>query len=301
MPHAPALDARTWTMLLGLALIWGGSFLAYAIVLDELPVFITVAHRVLWAAVALGLYCLWRGIPLPRGARVWGACFVMGLLNNAIPFSLIAFGQTQIESGLAAILNASTALFGVLLAALFFADERLSARRLFGVLLGFSGVIVVMGLDTLGGFDLRAIGQLALIGSSISYGFAAVWARKTMGGLDPEASAFGMLTCSTLVMVPLALVLDGPPRFDLALSTVVAMLHLSLVATAGAYFLYYRLLRRAGSGNLLLVTLLVAPIAVLAGALVRAESLPPTALAGFGLLALGLLVIDGRILRWVRL
>jgi len=292
-----SLSFRAWVELLLLALIWGASFLTFAIALREVGVFTVVAHRVFWAALLLWIYVLWRGIPIPRKASVWAACFVMGALNNAIPFTLIAWGQTTIESGLTAILNATTAFFGILLASLFLPDERLTGRKILGVGLGFIGVIVTIGWTALSTLDLRSLAQLAILTGALSYGFAAVWARVRLSDLSPETAALGMLTGSSLIMVPTAIVIDGWPTAALAPETLASLAYLSIFATFGAYLLYYRVLSMAGSGNLMLVTILISPTAVLLGALILGESLAPSAYAGFAILSLGLLIIDGRLFR----
>ena len=134
-----------WAMLLALATVWGGSFFFNGIAVRELPVFTVVVSRVALAAILLlGLLRL-RGEPLPRDRRVWAAFFGMGLLNNAIPFSLIAWGQTHIASGVASILNAATPLFTVILAHVLTSDERMTGGRLAGVAIGFAGVAVMIG------------------------------------------------------------------------------------------------------------------------------------------------------------
>ena len=292
-----SLSPRAWSALFALAGIWGASFLAVRIALDEIGPLSAVAHRVLWAALLLWAWIALRRLPVPRDPRTWGAFFVMGALNNAIPFTLMAWGQLHIASGLAAILNASTAVFGVLAAAIFLADERLTTRRLVGVLTGFAGVAVAIGPGALAGFDLRSAGQLAVVAGTVSYALAGVWARKTLSGLPPQVAAAGMLTGSTLIMVPLAWAVEGPLPLDLAPVTWAAIAYYAVAATALAYLLYYRVLAMAGSGNLMLVTLLVAPIAIILGAAVRGEALPLTAFAGFALLALGLLILDGRLFK----
>ena len=294
------LSARAWAELLLLGLIWGASFLSIRVALDEVTVLWSVAWRVALGAAGLLAYLAARGVALPRGARLWGALFVMGLLNNVVPFSLMAWGQLHIESGLTAIFNAATAIFGVIVAALVFADERLTARRALGVGLGFAGVATAIGWSALASLDLRSLAQLAVLAGTVSYALAGAWARARLGGLHPAAAAAGMLLCSSAVMLPLAAALDGPPRLGLAPDTLAAIAYYGLAATAGAYLLYYRVLGMAGAGNLMLVTLLVAPVAIVLGALVLGEALSPAAYAGFALLALGLAVIDGRALRPLR-
>lgn len=287
----------TWAQLGLLALIWGGSFLSVRVALDEVGPMWIVGHRAVWAALVLWPVVMLRRLPLPRSWRLWGVLVVMGALNNAIPFGLLAWGQQHVETGLIAILNAATAIFGVLFAAIFFADERLSARKALGVALGFSGVVWVVGPAALSGFDPGALGQVAAIGATISYALAGVWARKKMGGLPPLTAAAGMTTGAALIMVPLAWLLEGAPRLDLAPATIAGLAYVSIGSTALAYIIYYRVIAIAGSGNVLLVTLMVAPVAIVLGVVVLDETLPVRAYAGFAALAAGLVVLDGRLLR----
>ena len=295
MRNAP-VPARAWIDLGLLALVWGAIFLFIAIALREMTPFWVVFHRVFWAAILLWLFVLWRGLYVPRGLRVWTAFFVMGALNNAIPFTLITWGQTEIESGLASILNATTAFFGIVVAAIFLADERLTANRVAGVLLGVAGVSVIIGIDALTAFDPRSLGQLAVLGAALSYAFAGVWAKKRMQGLTAAVSAAGMLTGSAVIMGALALGVEGAPDLSLTWTTVGALAYSATFGTVIAYLLYYRILATAGSGNLLLVTIMMPPISILLGALVLGERLAPTTYLGCGLIALGLVVLDGRVL-----
>lgn len=300
MSQPAAIPLRAWIDLCLLALAWGAIFLFIAIALREMTPLWIVFHRVFWAALALWALALWRGATIPRGARVWGAFLVMGALNNAIPFTLITWGQTEIESGLASILNATTAFFGIAVAAIFLADEALSPRRVAGALIGVAGVAVIMGREALGGFDPRALGQLAILGAALSYAFAGVWARKRLGGLTPLVSAAGMLTGSSLIMGPLACFAEGAPDLSLAPLTIAALAYSALIGTVIAYLLYYRILAAAGSGTLLLVTVMMPPISILLGALVLGERLGPEIYLGCLLIGGGLMVVDGRALGWVR-
>ena len=294
------IPARAWIEILLLSLLWGGSFLAISLALREVDVFTIVAIRVGGAAVVLWVYVFIRGLKVSRMGRIWGAFLVMGLLNNVLPFSLIVWGQQNIPSGLASIINASTAIFGVIVAAAIFADERLTPRKAIGVSIGFLGVATAIGLSALTQFDLRSLAQLALLGSSLSYALAGAWARRALKGLTPQVAAAGMTTCSALVMLPTAFWVEGVPELSLTMSTWAALAYLAVMATALAYLLYYRVLAVAGSGNLMLVTLLVAPVAIALGAVVLGEELRPAAYAGFGLLAIGLMILDGRAHAWVR-
>ncbi len=294
------IPVRAWIDLALLALLWGGSFLAIREALDEIGFLTSVAHRVTWASVMLWIIVAARRLAVPRSLRAWSAFFVMGCLNNVIPFTLMAWGQLSIESGLTAILNATSAIWAVLFAALFFADERLTTRRAIGVLIGFVGVSTAIGLQNLASLELRSLAQLAVIGGTISYAFAGCWARARLQDQSPLVAAAGMLTCSTLVMLPLSRALEGPLEIDLCLSTWAAIAYFALAATAAAYILYYRILAAAGAGNLLLVTLMIPPIAILLGSWARDEALTSGAYLGFALLGAGLLVLDGRIGNAVR-
>lgn len=290
-----SISTRAWAEMLLLAAIWGASFLSIRIALDEVGPLTAVAHRVGWAALALWLVVWLMRLPLPRDPNVWIGFLGMGLLNNVIPFGLMAWGQLYIESGLTSILNGATAIFGVIMAALFFADERITPRKVIGVGFGFAGVAMAIGLENLRSFDLRSLAQLAVIGGTVSYALASVWARKQLSGQPPQVAAAGMVTGSTLIMVPLAWWIEGPLTLNLQGATALAIGYYALIGTALAYLLYYRVLAMAGSGNLMLVTLLIPPFAIVLGGLVLDEALHPAAYGGFALLALGLLVLDGRI------
>ena len=300
MTEQKTISAQAWLSMAALATIWGLSFVSIRIALDEIGPLTVVAHRTFWAMLVLWGVALTMRLPLPRGWRVWGAFFVMGMLNNVIPFSLMAWGQLHIESGLTSILNASTAIFGVLIAALCFSDERLTRHKVIGVVLGFAGVTTAIGLENLRDFDIRSLAQIAVLAGTVSYAVASVWARTTLGHLPLQVAAAGMLTASSAVAVPLAFWVEGPIALALQPDTLAAIGYYALVGTAGAYLLYYRILAMAGSGNLMLVTLMIAPVAIIAGALILGEKLTANAYLGFAVLAAGLIVLDGRILRRVR-
>lgn len=292
MAHQKTLSTRAWFELFLLGVIWGGSFLSIRIALDTIPVMTVVFHRVFFAALALWVVILATATSIPKDPRVWRAFLIMGLLNNVLPFTLMAWGQLYVATGLTSILNAATAVFGVLLAAVFFRDERLTTARFVGVFMGFGGVSVAIGLSNLLSFDLHSLAQLAILAGTISYAAAAVWARLHLAGLPPQVSAAGMLSGSALFMLPIMLIIDGPPALILPLEAWVSVAYFAIIATAGAYLLYYRVLAAAGSGNLLLVTLVIPPVAILLGAVVRNETLPANAFLGFGILAIGLLILS---------
>jgi len=262
---------------------------------------LTIAlHRVFWAVPALFLVVWWKGIEVPRSIRAWSCYLVMGALNNAIPFSLIFWGQTNIGSGLASILNGTTAVFGAVVAGILLVDEPLTARKIIGAVFGLFGVAVIMGLDALTNFDLRNLGQLAVLGAALSYAFASVWGKRFLSGYPPIMNAFGMLVGSTILMIPVAIFSEGMPAFTLSVEVWASLLAVALLSTAVAYLLYFEILVRAGSANLMLVTLLIPPIAVALSFTFLGERMGNEAWIGFGLIALGLAITDGRLLDWLR-
>ena len=297
MSQAPQtrINRRSWLNMALLALIWGGSFLSIRVALEEVGVLTTVAFRVGLAALALWAFVLVRGLVVPKGARWIGACVILGVFNNIVPFCLIVWGQTHIPSGLAGILNASNVMFTVGLAALFFRDERLTARKAIGIAIGLAGVALTIGPGVLTHLDLTSLGQLAILGASLSYAVSAIFSRHALGHIRPEVVAAGMLTVSSLVMVPTAIWVEGVPSLSYAAQTWAALGYISLLSSAFAYILFYRVLQTAGAGNVSLVTLMIAPVAVVLGALSYGETLPPSAYLGLVLLAGGMLVIDGRL------
>lgn len=295
-----SLSPRAWAELTLLAALWGAVLFTNRIAMNEIGPITLVAHRTLWAALLLWALVFFRRMRFPKGGRLWGAFLIMGLLNNLIPFSLLNFAQLTIESGLTSIFNAATAFFGVVLAALFLPDERLTLPKALGVGIGFFGVATAIGLTHLTNFDHRSVAQIAALLATLSYGFAGIWARKHLAGCPPTVAAAGMLTCSALMSLPLAHFVEDPISLSLSLSTWAAIAYGAAFGTAAAYLLYYRLLDTVGSGNLMLVTLLVPPFAILLGTLFLGEILHPRAFAGFALLALGLLVLDGRLFQHLR-
>ena len=300
MRQSPTINLVSGLLLAGLAGVWGGSFFFAEIALREVPPLTVALHRIFWAVPALYLFVLWRGIAVPRSVRAWLCYAVMGALNNAIPFSLIFWGQVTIESGLASILNGTPAVFGAVVTGLFLADEPLTARKVTGAVFGVLGVAVIMGIEALTQFDLRNLAQLAVLGAALSYAFAGVWGKRFLSAYPPVMNAFGMLACSAVLMIPVVLFVEGPPDFSLSVDVWAALLAVALLSTAVAYFLYFEILVRAGSANLMLVTLLIPPIAVGLSFTFLGERLGSEAWFGFGLIAIGLVITDGRLVARLR-
>lgn len=292
----PVMGPMEWLLLGTLSVLWGGSFFFAKVAVTELPPLTLVLGRVALAALALNLVIVARGHRMPASLRIWGAFIAMGALNNLIPFSLIFWGQTQIASGFAAVLNATTPLFTALLAHLFTRDERLTANRIAGVLIGLAGVAFMVGPEALKGLGLNVAAQLAVLGGALSYGFAGIYGRRFKAmGVPPLTTATGQVTATTVMMLPIVLLVDRPwISAPPSLVTWGALLGLGLLSTALAYVLFFRILAGAGAVNVALVTLLIPVSAMLLGGFVLGERFEWTAFAGMALIALGLAAIDGR-------
>jgi drug/metabolite transporter (DMT)-like permease len=297
---ARRMGPAEWGMLVALSVLWGGSFFFVGVAVKELPPLTIVVLRVGLAALALHLVLRLMGHRFPTRRPVLLAFLGMGLLNNALPFTLMVWGQGHIASGLAAILNATTPLFTVLVAHVLTRDERATPAKLAGVLVGFAGVAVMIGGAALGSLGVALAAQAAVLAGALSYAFAGIYGRRFKAmAVSPLATASGQVTASTLLMLPLALALERPWTLPVP-SAAAAVGGLALVSTALAYILYFRLLAAAGATNLLLVTFLIPVSAVLLGATFLGERLEPRHFAGMALIGLGLAAIDGRPFGWLR-
>lgn len=291
------MGPREWAMLIALSLLWGGSFFFVEVAVDALPPLTIVFLRVGLAAIVLWIFAFATGLRPPRDARIWGAFFVMGLLNNVVPFSLIVWGQTEIGAGLASILNATTPLFTVIVAGTLLSDERITPNKIVGVIVGFIGVIVMIGGDALTHLGGDVAAQFAILCAAVSYAFAGVFGRRFRAmNISPVTTAAGQVTASSLILVPLVIAFDWPIDLDAPSAWVWASIAaLATLSTALAYILYFRILASAGATNLLLVTFLIPVSAILLGFMVLGETLQPTDYAGMLLIGLGLIAVDGRL------
>lgn len=284
-------------MLVALSVLWGGSFFFVEVLVDHLPPLTIVACRVGLAALALWGIVLGRGLPLPSTRQQWSSLFVIGFLNNALPFCLIVWGQTQISSGLASIFNATTPFFTVIVAGAVLADERITKQKLTGVIVGLLGTIVLIGPEALKGLTGSMLGQLAVMGAAISYAFAGAYARRfKKWGLSPLIVATGQVTMATLILLPLMIIIDKP-WIDLVIpfDVIWAIAGLAFFSTVIAYILYFRLIASAGATNAALVTFLIPISAILLGVTILGETFTVPQAIGMGLIGLGLLVMDGRV------
>ncbi|OAP38369.1 ABC transporter permease [Sinorhizobium glycinis] len=298
----PHMTLRLWLLLMLLGLIWGGSFFFARVAVAHVPPFTLVLLRLSLAAIALHIYLRGNHGLYPALAGRWREFLVMGLINNAIPHAFIFLGQTHIGAGLAAILNATTPVWTVLIANIATEDEKLTTAKISGCLLGLAGTVVLIGPSALDGLfgatdDVPLWALVLPVLAAVSYGFSATYGKR-FRALAPPVTAAGQLTASTIVMLPVAAFADMPWTLPMPpLPAVLAILGLALVSTAYAYILFFRIMAEAGATNTSLVTLLVPPSAILLGYLFLGETLNAMDIAGMTLIAAGLAVLDGRVLR----
>lgn len=291
------MTAQSWALLALLSFLWGCSYFLIEIAI-EIPVLLLVGVRTFLATVVLWIYVVATGAEIPRKLSIWMAFLVMGLLNNVIPFSLIVWGQTEISSSLASILNATAPLFAVIIAAVWLKDEPVTPTKILGVVIGFTGVAVMIGPGAIGEIGGDVFAELAVVLAGLSYACAGAYGRRFHRmQLSPAVAAAGQVTMSTVVLgaaVPLAVDVSAAAGADLTAWAAVAAM--AVFSTALAYLLYFRLLATAGATNLMLVTFLIPVTAILLGVLVLKETLSAWEVGGMLLIFSALVVIDGRVL-----
>jgi drug/metabolite transporter (DMT)-like permease len=296
---APRMGPLEWLLLIVLSILWGGSFFFNKLTVAEWPPFAVVQVRVGLAALALLLVVRITGHSMAVGRELWTAFFGMGILNNLIPFSLFLWGQQQIASGLASILNATTPIFAVLVMHCF-GNEKATGLKLGGVLAGLVGVAILMGPDAISGLGSNLAAQLACILAAVSYAFSGLLGRR-FRGVSPLVAATGQLSASTLMVIPIVFVLHPPWTLPVpSQQAILALVGLALISTALAYLLFFRIMRTAGPSNVMLVTFLIPVSAILLGSGLLGEALLPRHFAGMAAIFVGLALIDGRLFRMAR-
>ncbi|MGD9150602.1 MAG: DMT family transporter [Desulfobacterales bacterium] len=293
------MNSNQWGLLIILSLFWGGSFFFIEIALRDFQPFTLVFLRISIAALILVGVVYFSGKRLPTSLKTWKGYFVLGLLNNAIPFTLIVWGQTRIEGGVASILNATTPIFTVLLAHFLTADERLTLPKIMGVLVGFIGVYLMMKPELSEGFSWRGMGQAAVLVAATSYAFAGIFGKR-FKNIPATVNSAGMLLCSSMVMLPPVLIIDAPWTVRPSFEALTAVLGIALISTVAAYLLYFYLLAAVGATNVLLVTFLIPVSALVLGVGVLKEVIKIVEYAGMGCIFLGLIITDGRMLGWLQ-
>jgi drug/metabolite transporter (DMT)-like permease len=292
------IDRTDAALLVFLSLLWGGGFVMAGLALRELPPVTVVFGRVAFGALFLLPLVLYFRSTLPRGFAGWMPFAVMGLLNNVIPFALVAAGQTYITSGLASVINATTPLFTVMVTSAF-GEERLTGHKVAGVVMGFAGVAILRGA----GLDVssaQTIGILLCLGGALSYGFSALWGRRRMKGVPPLTSAFCQTVSSSAILLLMMTAIDRPWTFSMPSATAwLSLVGLGIFATSIAYLVFYRILARSGATNVMLVTLLMPVSTIVLAHFALGETLGLREAVGALVIGAALLVIDGRIVGWI--
>ena len=289
-----------WLLLIFLSVLWGGSFLFIGVAVQELPTLTLVFARVGLAAVLLLPVIYAMGLRLPSRLTTWRDFALMSLLNNVVPFLLIVRGQKEIASGLASVLNATTPLFAVILSHYFVAEGQADLRRIAGVLIGMTGVAILVGPEALFGQPASVFGMTCVLGAAISYAISGLWGKR-FRNIPLPVTAAGPLICSTLFLLPLTLMIDRPWLLATpSTATIASVLALASLSTALAYVIFFRIMAVSGPTNTMLVTLLIPVSAIAFGTLVLNEVLLPRHIIGALVIAMALLVLDGRVLKLFR-
>jgi len=289
-----SLGITEWMLLVGLSILWGGSYLFMKLAVLTVPLFTIVLGRVSIAALALLIVLTISGTGIPKGRRIWLAFFGMGIFNNVIPMSLIVFSQNSISVGLASILNSITPLFTILVAHMTTNDERLTFRKLVGISFGIMGVVMLMGPELVDNFGVAALGEWACLGAALSYACANTFGRRFVQlGTKPMQTAFGQVVASTVILAPLVIVVDQPWMIsDPGFLPVLSILALGLFCTALAYVIYFQILARSGATAIALVTFMIPPSAILMGWLALGEQISFQDFLGLSLIGVGLFSVN---------
>ncbi len=297
---APRMGLIEWIYLIVLSVIWGSSFVFIEFALQSFSPFFAVFLRVLIGAIALTLILAAQGVFLPRDRNMWLLFLIMGLLQNALPFSLITWGQQYITAGLSSIFNGTTPFFAVILAHFFTQNEKATPGKIIGVLFGIAGVVVIIGPENLSQLSFENIGAFAVLGAAVCYALSLIIGVQ-FKGLNPGVIPAGMLWMASLIMFPVWWFGSVPITGELSVSSVFAVFALGVVCSAIAFIIFYRILEKGGATNTSLVTFLVPVSALLMAWVLLGETLSLMELSGIGLIFCGLIVVDGRLLSLVRL
>lgn len=295
------MDNKNWILVILLGIVWGSSFLFVEILLNFMHPFVIVYLRVGIASIILVFYLLYIKIDFKFSKALILNLFIMGLLNNIFPFLLITIGQQFITGGLASIINANTSFMTILIASLFFQDEKLTISRLIGVTIGIIGVVIAIGYENLFYKFSNNIGAFLILISSISYALAATFAKIKLKHIDPKISATGMLTTSTIILTPFIFFYYGNEIQNLNFISIQYSILFAIICSVFAYLLYFKILSTTGVGNLLLCTIIIPPSSIILNAIFISEMIKFYELIGLIIIILGLLILDGRITNKIKL
>ncbi|MFK7805495.1 MAG: DMT family transporter [Anaerolineae bacterium] len=283
-----------WSLLLFLALLWGSSFLLMKVAVQELPVFTVVLGRVGIAALVMTVYVFAKGLAMPTSFKEWGQLFLLGFLRAGLPISLFVWAGTQIDSSVSGILNSTTPLFTVLVAHFLTQDEKLTSNKLLGIIAGMVGVVFLIGPNALQGLGNNVLGQMAVLGATLSYGFAGVYGRR-FKHMPVAVSTAGLLIGSTLMILPIALFLDQPWLLRPSLIATGSVVALAVFNTGIAFMVWLTLVLKVGATNTSQVTIIIPVVALILGFIVLQEAIEWNAVVGLGFILLGLAISQNRL------
>ncbi len=283
-----------WLVFLGLGLMWGTSYLFIKIGVETLPTFTLVAARLGIGFILLASVVAIAREPLPRDPKMYGHLLVMAVVNIALPFALITTAEQSVDSALAAILNGAVPLFVIVIAALFLHDEPITVNRLVGLGVGYAGVIVLVARSLGTGGDSAFGGELALIGSTASYGVGAVYARRNVRGLRPMIPALFQVGFAFVMTAVIALLAERPFEVEWTGRAAFAIVWLGLLGSGLAYLCFFRLLQSWGATRTSLVAYLLPIVGIVAGALVLHELIDLGVVAGTALVIGGVALVNSR-------
>ena len=295
------MNNKTWLLVIFLGFIWGSSFLFTEILLNYINPVLIVFFRVSLASIILIIYVFFfTNLKFNFSKEILLTFFTMGLLNNVIPFLLIAFAQETITGGLASILNANTSFFTIFLASLFLKDEKLTNYRLLGIIIGIIGVVVIVGFENLSEFKNYNFGIVLMLFSCLSYSFAGIFAKTKLTNIHPTISATGMLSMSTIILFPFIIIYNGNELININSTVLYYSCMFAFICTVLAYFLYFKILETNGAGNLLICTIIIPPSSILLNAFFINEIIKIYELIGLIIITLGLIILDGRIINYIK-
>jgi drug/metabolite transporter (DMT)-like permease len=279
-----------------LSFLWGGSFTLIKIAVETVPPATMVTARLAIGAFLLMLLVKVRGIEFPKAPAVWGAFVIQGILQSALPFTLISWAEKHIDSGLAGLLNSTPPLFAFLITYLILHERGDLLRKSIGVATGFAGVVVILGPDVLAGASHSVLGQLAVTGASLSYAIAAIYARR-FANQPALLTAASSMVMATMLMLPISLYVDRPWTLVPSAGAIWSVLGLGVFSTGVAMVIYFRLVRTLGTLGVTSGSYLRAGFSVMLGVLLLNEELSFNLAVGLALIFLGVAIVTGQI-KW---
>ncbi|MEL0017842.1 MAG: DMT family transporter [Gammaproteobacteria bacterium] len=291
------MKSKDWFMIVSLGTLWGSSFFFVELLLEMLSPFLIVYLRVALAAILLLFILLIKQVKVTLNASLIFSLFIMAILNNVLPFLLIAYGQQTVTGGLASILNANTSLLTILIAPLLIPSEKLSFNRVGGAIIGICGVIIAVGYENIFQIYENNLGKYLILLATLSYALASVWAKLTLDGVPALISATGMLTGSAIILTPIAFFYNFDELSNLSLSAFSMSALFAILCSVLAYIIYFKILESAGASNLLVCTVIIPPSAIVLNSIFLNQAVSQSETIGLLIIIMGLIVLDGRYIK----